>query len=81
MTFAAWANAGHPPPLFEGAGGTTELGPTGTVLGRLSRATYTESSLHLALGDRIGSRRAAETRAPGSGTIRCREYRRPAPVD
>ncbi|HZF12156.1 MAG TPA: PP2C family protein-serine/threonine phosphatase [Thermoanaerobaculia bacterium] len=51
-----WANAGHPPPLLESAAGTpeiTELGPTGTVLGRLSRAAYTEASLPFSPGDRV----------------------------
>ncbi|HXO19316.1 MAG TPA: PP2C family protein-serine/threonine phosphatase [Thermoanaerobaculia bacterium] len=48
-----WANAGHPPPLLQGAGGLAELGPTGTVMGRLSRAAYGKSSLPLAPGDRL----------------------------
>jgi sigma-B regulation protein RsbU (phosphoserine phosphatase) len=48
-----WANAGHPPPLLESAGGAVELAPTGTVMGRLSRADYTERSLPLVPGDRL----------------------------
>jgi len=48
-----WANAGHPPPLLQRAGGCTELAPTGTVMGRLSRADHAERSLPLAPGDRL----------------------------
>jgi sigma-B regulation protein RsbU (phosphoserine phosphatase) len=49
----AWANAGHPPPLLLHAGEVRELGPTGTVLGRLSRAAHAEGTLPLAPGDRL----------------------------
>ncbi len=48
-----WANAGHPPPLLASGGAVRELEPTGVVLGRLSRADYTERSLPLAGGDRL----------------------------
>ncbi len=49
----AWSNAGHPPPLLLHEGEVRELGPTGTVLGRLSRAAHGEGSLPLAPGDRL----------------------------
>ena len=48
-----WSNAGHPPPLLLHEGEVRELGPTGTVLGRLSRAAHREGSLPLAPGDRL----------------------------
>jgi sigma-B regulation protein RsbU (phosphoserine phosphatase) len=49
----AWSNAGHPPPLLLHAGEVRELGPTGTVLGRLSRAAHGEGTLPLSPGDRL----------------------------
>jgi sigma-B regulation protein RsbU (phosphoserine phosphatase) len=49
----AWANAGHPPPLLLQAGEVRELAPTGTVMGRLSRAGYGEQAVAIAPGDRV----------------------------
>ena len=60
-----WANAGHPPPLLESAAGTAELQPTGTVLGRLSRAAYTESALPFRPGDRLIAFTDGIPEAPG----------------
>jgi sigma-B regulation protein RsbU (phosphoserine phosphatase) len=48
-----WSNAGHPPPLLLHEGEVRELGATGTVLGRLSRAAHREGTLPLAPGDRL----------------------------
>jgi sigma-B regulation protein RsbU (phosphoserine phosphatase) len=48
-----WANAGHPPPLLLQGGEVHELAPTGTVMGRLSRAGYAEQAREIAPGDRV----------------------------
>jgi len=48
-----WSCAGHPPPLLLQGGEVHELAPTGTVMGRLSRAGYAEQAREIAPGDRV----------------------------
>jgi sigma-B regulation protein RsbU (phosphoserine phosphatase) len=50
-----WASAGHPPALLwrRSEGRVEELGAGGPVMGRLRRATYTESALPFSPGDRL----------------------------
>jgi sigma-B regulation protein RsbU (phosphoserine phosphatase) len=48
-----WASAGHPPPLLLRGGRVRELTGGGPVMGRLSRAEYSDSTIALEPGDRL----------------------------
>jgi serine phosphatase RsbU (regulator of sigma subunit) len=47
----SWANGGHPPALLRRDGETTELEPTGPILGVLPGATYEHGEGVLSVGD------------------------------